>query len=156
VKSSVLPIPEHQDRPEVAPAARQMFTIDLEQGRMVDDGNQDTLSHSKPLQAVDRGAAHPARRRDWQDQGKRCEKRICTEQLSLLDRQRMTTRTSVYTFANGLNGEEATSSMGNDSPLAVLSNKSLYNYAKRLFALLNRHRPDPRSHRDVAGGSFVG
>jgi glutamate synthase (NADPH/NADH) large chain len=42
-------------------------------------------------------------------------------------------------------GEEAIGSMGNDSPLAVLSdkNKPLYNYFKQLFAQVTNPPIDP-------------
>jgi hypothetical protein len=43
------------------------------------------------------------------------------------------------------NGEEGIGSMGNDSPLAVLSgkNKPLYNYFKQLFAQVTNPPIDP-------------
>jgi hypothetical protein len=57
------------------------------------------------------------------------------------------------------NGEEALGSMGNDSPLAVLSNKnkSLYNYFKQLFAQVTNPPIDPIREAIVMSlVSFVG
>ncbi|MDB5964571.1 MAG: glutamate synthase subunit alpha, partial [Polaromonas sp.] len=57
------------------------------------------------------------------------------------------------------NGEEATGSMGNDSPLAVLSNKnkSLYSYFKQLFAQVTNPPIDPIREAIVMSlVSFVG
>ncbi|MEY4764993.1 MAG: hypothetical protein RI907_1666, partial [Pseudomonadota bacterium] len=57
------------------------------------------------------------------------------------------------------NGEEATGSMGNDSPLAVLSdkNKPLYNYFKQLFAQVTNPPIDPIREAVVMSlVSFIG
>src|SRR5690606_30490394 len=57
------------------------------------------------------------------------------------------------------NGEEAVGSMGNDSPLAVLSdkNKSLYNYFKQLFAQVTNPPIDPiREDLVMSLVSFIG
>ncbi|MFP5406365.1 MAG: glutamate synthase central domain-containing protein, partial [Gammaproteobacteria bacterium] len=56
-------------------------------------------------------------------------------------------------------GEEAVGSMGNDSPLAVLSNsnKPLYTYFKQLFAQVTNPPIDPIRERLVMStGSFIG
>jgi len=58
-----------------------------------------------------------------------------------------------------INGEEATGSMGNDSPLAVLSNKNkpLYNYFKQLFAQVTNPPIDPIREAIVMSlVSFIG
>ena len=57
------------------------------------------------------------------------------------------------------NGEEGVGSMGNDSPLAVLSdkNKSLYNYFKQLFAQVTNPPIDPIREAIVMSlNSFIG
>ena len=57
------------------------------------------------------------------------------------------------------NAEEAIGSMGNDSPLAVLSDrsKSLYNYFKQLFAQVTNPPIDPiRENLVMSLVSFVG
>jgi glutamate synthase (NADPH/NADH) large chain len=56
-------------------------------------------------------------------------------------------------------GEEATGSMGNDSPLAVMSNKlkPLYNYFKQLFAQVTNPPIDPiREAMVMSLVSFIG
>jgi glutamate synthase (NADPH/NADH) large chain/glutamate synthase (ferredoxin) len=56
-------------------------------------------------------------------------------------------------------GEEAVGSMGNDSPLAVLSNKNktLYNYFKQLFAQVTNPPIDPiRENMVMSLVSFIG
>ena len=57
------------------------------------------------------------------------------------------------------NSEEAIGSMGNDSPLAVLSkrNKTLYNYFKQLFAQVTNPPIDPiRESIVMSLVSFIG
>ncbi|WP_153061457.1 glutamate synthase central domain-containing protein, partial [Escherichia coli] len=57
------------------------------------------------------------------------------------------------------NGEEGIGSMGNDSPLAVLSskNKPLYNYFKQLFAQVTNPPIDPiRENIVMSLNSFIG
>jgi glutamate synthase (NADPH/NADH) large chain len=59
----------------------------------------------------------------------------------------------------GLNGEEPVGSMGNDSPLAVLSNKNktLYHYFKQLFAQVTNPPIDPiREELVTSLVSFIG
>src|SRR5690606_33658455 len=58
-----------------------------------------------------------------------------------------------------VNGEEAVGSMGNDSPLAVLSDRSkpLYNYFKQLFAQVTNPPIDPiREQMVMSLVSFIG
>ena len=58
-----------------------------------------------------------------------------------------------------INGEEAIGSMGNDSPLAVLSdkNKTLYHYFKQLFAQVTNPPIDPiREELVMSLVSFIG
>ena len=57
------------------------------------------------------------------------------------------------------NGEEATGSMGNDAPLAVMSNKNklLYSYFKQLFAQVTNPPIDPiREAMVMSLVSFIG
>ena len=58
-----------------------------------------------------------------------------------------------------INGEEPIGSMGNDSPLAVLSNKNktLYHYFKQLFAQVTNPAIDPiREELVTSVVSFIG
>ncbi|MBC7610436.1 MAG: glutamate synthase subunit alpha, partial [Polaromonas sp.] len=158
-ESGVLPIPEHKIVRKWRLQPGKMFLIDLEQGRMIDDEEiKATLAHSKPYKqwienlriklddvpakvAVD---SHPV-------------------QNTLLDRQQAFgyTQEDIKFLMSPMaaNGEEATGSMGNDSPLAVLSNKnkSLYNYFKQLFAQVTNPPIDPIREAIVMSlVSFVG
>ncbi|MDP3356129.1 MAG: glutamate synthase central domain-containing protein, partial [Polaromonas sp.] len=86
-----------------------------------------------------------------------------TESHSLLDRQQAFgyTQEDIKFLMSpmAVNGEEGTGSMGNDSPLAVLSNKnkSLYNYFKQLFAQVTNPPIDPIREAIVMSlVSFIG
>ena len=161
-ESGVLPIPEHKIVRKWRLQPGKMFLIDLEQGRMVDDEElKATLAHSKPYKqwienlriklddieaAAAPAVAAPA------DNG-----------LSLLDRQQAFgfTQEDIKFLMSpmAMNGEEATGSMGNDSPLAVLSNKNkpLYNYFKQLFAQVTNPPIDPIREAIVMSlVSFIG
>ena len=164
-ESGVLPIPEHKIVRKWRLQPGKMFLIDLEQGRMVDDEEiKATLAHSKPykqwienlrikLDDVKAGKALT--------QGERAQE--AASKTSLLDRQQAFgyTQEDIKFLMSPMaaNGEEATGSMGNDSPLAVLSNKnkSLYNYFKQLFAQVTNPPIDPiRESIVMSLVSFVG
>ncbi len=163
-ETGVLPIPEHKIVRKWRLQPGKMFLIDLEQGRMIDDEEiKATLAHSKPykqwienlrikLDDVQAGTALTP----TLSQGE-------TEKTSLLDRQQAFgyTQEDIKFLMSPMaaNGEEATGSMGNDSPLAVLSNKnkSLYNYFKQLFAQVTNPPIDPIREAIVMSlVSFVG
>ena len=164
-ESGVLPIPEHKIVRKWRLQPGKMFLIDLEQGRMIDDEEiKATLSHSKPykqwienlrikLDDVKTGAAPtPA-----------LPQRAREQEISLLDRQQAFgyTQEDIKFLLSPMaaNGEEATGSMGNDSPLAVLSNKNkpLYNYFKQLFAQVTNPPIDPIREAIVMSlVSFIG
>ena len=136
----------------------RMFLIDLERGRIVDDRElKETLSAQKPY-------------REWieritvklDDLPKPRERRLPAN-ASLLDRQQAfgyTQEDLKFILAPmAATGEEATGSMGNDSPLAVLSNKNktLYNYFKQLFAQVTNPPIDPiREELVMSLVSFIG
>jgi len=142
----------------------KMFLIDLEQGRMVDDEEiKATLSHSKPYKQwienlrikLDDVAAQASSSADAAP--------AAAAQPSLLDRQQAFgyTQEDIKFLLSPMaaNGEEATGSMGNDSPLAVLSNKNkpLYNYFKQLFAQVTNPPIDPIREAIVMSlVSFIG
>src|SRR5690606_17674092 len=86
-----------------------------------------------------------------------------TESAQLLDQQQafgMTQEDIKFLLAPMASaGEEAIGSMGNDSPLAVLSskNKPLYNYFKQLFAQVTNPPIDPIREAIVMSlVSFIG
>jgi glutamate synthase (NADPH) large chain len=135
----------------------KMFLIDLEQGRIIDDDElKNQLALAKPyrqwienvrvrLDAIEAtGVASPFSE-------------------SLLDRQQAFgyTQEDIKFLLSPMAqlGEEATGSMGNDSPLAVLSNKNkpLYNYFKQLFAQVTNPPIDPIREAVVMSlVSFIG
>ncbi len=163
-ESGVLPVPEHKIIRKWRLQPGKMFLIDLEQGRMVDDEEiKATLSHSKPykqwienlrIKLADVTAAAA---------GGTLSTVIAESRVSLLDRQQAFgyTQEDIKFLMSpmAINGEEATGSMGNDSPLAVLSNKDkpLYNYFKQLFAQVTNPPIDPIREAIVMSlVSFVG
>ena len=158
-ESGVLPVPESKIVRKWRLQPGKMFLIDLEQGRMIDDEElKSGLANSKPYKQwienlrvrLDDVAEHPAGRPEQSS-------------LSLLDRQQAfgyTQEDFKFLMAPmAANGEEALGSMGNDSPLAVLSdkNKPLYNYFKQLFAQVTNPPIDPIREAIVMSlVSFVG
>ncbi len=159
-ESGVLPVPENKIVRKWRLQPGKMFLIDLEQGRMIDDEEiKATLAHTKPYKQwienlriklddvpAKTAAIQPA------DSG-----------AALLDRQQAFgyTQEDIKFLMSpmAVNGEEATGSMGNDSPLAVLSNKnkSLYSYFKQLFAQVTNPPIDPIREAIVMSlVSFVG
>ena len=163
-ESGVLPVPEHKIVRKWRLQPGKMFLIDLEQGRMVDDEElKANLSNSKPykqwienlriklddVQAASGGTAQASE--------------PASSGLSLLDRQQAFgyTQEDIKFLLSPMAqvGEEATGSMGNDSPLAVLSNKNkpLYNYFKQLFAQVTNPPIDPIREAIVMSlVSFIG
>ncbi|MDT7837565.1 glutamate synthase-related protein [Aquabacterium sp. OR-4] len=157
-ESGVLPIPENRIVKKWRLQPGKMFLIDLEQGRIIDD---------EELKAQ-YASARPYRQ--WIEQV-----RVRLDSLEvtagpaadfaepLLDRQQAfgyTQEDIKFLLAPmAAAGEEAIGSMGNDSPLAVLSdkNKPLYNYFKQLFAQVTNPPIDPIREAIVMSlNSFIG
>jgi glutamate synthase (NADPH) large chain len=182
-ESGVLPIPEHKIIRKWRLQPGKMFLIDLEQGRMVDDEEiKATLAHSKPykqwienlrIKLDDVAAKEPSPQPSpASGRGSKSESELLPlpyagegrgEGPSLLDRQQAFgyTQEDIKFLMSPMaaNGEEATGSMGNDSPLAVLSNKNkaLYNYFKQLFAQVTNPPIDPIREAIVMSlVSFIG
>ncbi len=135
----------------------KMFLIDLEAGRIIDDKElKDSLAGKKPY-------------RQWIDKS-----RLQLSELpevesetgfaaSLLDSQQAFDYTQedlkFLLQPMAASGQEATGSMGNDSPLAVMSNKlkPIYNYFKQLFAQVTNPPIDPiREELVMSLVSFIG
>ena len=174
-ESGVLPVPENKIVRKWRLQPGKMFLIDLEQGRMIDDEELKAgLANSKPykqwienlrirLDDVEQPVA---------GEGESSSKGLVEESSSaafeqvsssLMDRQQafgMTQEDLKFLMAPmAANGEEAIGSMGNDSPLAVLSNKNkpLYNYFKQLFAQVTNPPIDPIREAIVMSlVSFIG
>ncbi|HRD83677.1 MAG TPA: glutamate synthase-related protein, partial [Rubrivivax sp.] len=157
-ESGVLPIPENRITRKWRLQPGKMFLIDLEQGRIVDDEElKNQFANARPyrrwienvrirLDSIPAPGAEPA---------------PSTE--SLLDRQQAfgyTQEDLKFLLAPmAAQGEEAIGSMGNDSPLAVLSdkNKPLYHYFKQLFAQVTNPPIDPIREAIVMSlVSFIG
>ncbi len=178
-ESGVLPIPENKIVRKWRLQPGKMFLIDLEQGRMVDDEEiKATLAHSKPykqwienlrIRLDDVQATTVPAPTDGLKMGAdeasatSASSSGLTESHSLLDRQQAFgyTQEDIKFLMSpmAVNGEEGTGSMGNDSPLAVLSskNKPLYNYFKQLFAQVTNPPIDPIREAIVMSlVSFVG
>ncbi|MFM8900247.1 MAG: glutamate synthase-related protein, partial [Burkholderiales bacterium] len=156
-ESGVLPIPQHKIVKKWRLQPGKMFLIDLEQGRIVDDEElKNQYASAKPY-------------RQWIE-----SVRIKLDSLpavadthvfaeSLLDRQQAFgyTQEDIKFLMSPMaqQGEEGIGSMGNDSPLAVLSdkNKPLYNYFKQLFAQVTNPPIDPiRENIVMSLVSFIG
>ena len=159
-ESGVLPFPESQIVRKWRLQPGKMFLIDLEQGRMVDDDElKSGLANSKPYKQWIENLR--IRLDDVQGGGEPAS--AAESESNLLDRQQAfgyTQEDLKFLIAPmAANGEEALGSMGNDSPLAVLSdkNKPLYNYFKQLFAQVTNPPIDPIREAIVMSlVSFVG
>ncbi|MBL8539630.1 MAG: glutamate synthase subunit alpha [Betaproteobacteria bacterium] len=157
-ETGVLPIAEERIVKKWRLQPGKMFMVDLEAGRIIDDKElKDALSSAKPY-------------REWIDRI-----RIKLDDLPapaepreesttpLLDRQQAfgyTQEDLKYILGPmARDGEEGIGSMGNDSPLAVLSdkNKPLYSYFKQLFAQVTNPPIDPiREDLVMSLVSFIG
>ena len=159
-ESGVLPVAESKIVRKWRLQPGKMFLIDLEQGRMIDDEElKASLAKAKPykqwienlrIRLETLGPTPIANNPPRQD-------------IALLDRQQAfgyTQEDIKFLMAPmAANGEEGIGSMGNDSPLAVLSdrNKPLYNYFKQLFAQVTNPPIDPIREAIVMSlVSFIG
>ena len=171
-ESGVLPVPENKIVRKWRLQPGKMFLIDLEQGRMIDDEElKSNLANIKPYQQWIENLRIRLDDVDAQAKAKAgaitavpvSPHGVAADAPSLLDRQQAFGYTQEdIKFLMGpmaMAGEEAIGSMGNDSPLAVLSdkNKSLYSYFKQLFAQVTNPPIDPiRESIVMSLVSFVG
>ncbi len=174
-ESGVLPVPENKIVRKWRLQPGKMFLIDLEQGRMIDDEElKANLANSKPYKQWIDNLRIRLDDVDTPEAGESAqEQRIgATEPQTagmesvapeLLDRQQAFgyTQEDIKFLMSPMaaNGEEGIGSMGNDSPLAVLSdkNKPLYNYFKQLFAQVTNPPIDPIREAIVMSlVSFIG
>ncbi|MDI9329817.1 MAG: glutamate synthase-related protein [Alphaproteobacteria bacterium] len=157
-ESGVLPVPESKIVRKWRLQPGKMFLIDLEQGRMIDDEElKASLSSTKPYKQWIENL------RVKLDDVESATEAPVPPQATLLDRQQAfgyTQEDIKFLMAPmAANGEEGIGSMGNDSPLAVLSdkNKPLYNYFKQLFAQVTNPPIDPIREAIVMSlVSFIG
>ncbi|MGP1681650.1 MAG: glutamate synthase-related protein, partial [Giesbergeria sp.] len=167
-ESGVLPVPENRIVRKWRLQPGKMLLIDLEQGRMIDDDElKANIVNTKPykqwienlrikLDSIGNDDAPVQQPAQGGGAGH-------ADGVSLLDRQQAfgyTKEDIKFLLAPmSRNGEEAIGSMGNDSPLAVLSNrnKPLYNYFKQLFAQVTNPPIDPIREAIVMSlNSFIG
>ncbi|MEY2685928.1 MAG: hypothetical protein RL375_126, partial [Pseudomonadota bacterium] len=156
-EAGVLPIPENKIVRKWRLQPGKMFLIDFEQGRIVDDEElKNQFASGKPY-------------RQWIENVRVKLDAIPADAVapsfgeSLLDRQQAfgyTQEDIKFLMAPmAVAGEEGIGSMGNDSPLAVLSdkNKPLFNYFKQLFAQVTNPPIDPIREAIVMSlNSFIG
>ncbi len=153
-----LPVPEERIVKKWRLQPGKMFLVDLEKGRIVDDKElKDTLAHLRPY------AEWIERIRIKLDEVESDKQQPERSAVPLLDRQQAfaDTQEDVKFLMTPMaqNGEEPIGSMGNDSPLAVLSDKdkTLYHYFKQLFAQVTNPPIDPiREELVTSLVSFIG
>jgi glutamate synthase (NADPH/NADH) large chain len=153
-----LPIPEERIVKKWRLQPGKMFLVDLEKGRIVDDKElKETLANAKPY------AEWIERIRVRLDEVDTEKTPPLKSKVALLDRQQAFgyTQEDLKFILQPMSvaGEEPVGSMGNDSPLAVLSNKNktLYHYFKQLFAQVTNPAIDPiREDLVMSLVSFIG
>jgi glutamate synthase (NADPH/NADH) large chain len=153
-----LPIPEERIVKKWRLQPGKMFLVDLEKGRIVDDKElKETLASAKPY------AEWIERIRVRLDEVDTEKTPPLKSKVKLLDRQQAFgyTQEDLKFIMQPMSaaGEEPIGSMGNDSPLAVLSNKdkTLYHYFKQLFAQVTNPAIDPiREELVMSLVSFIG
>jgi len=163
-EAGTLPIPEHRIVKKWRLQPGKMLLIDMEQGRIIDDDEiKSQLASNRPY-------------RQWIDRLQlkleslpappttaRTPAPATQTNVSLLDRQQAFgwTQEDLKFILEPMaeNGEEVTGSMGNDAPMAVLSDhaKPFYNYFRQLFAQVTNPPIDPiREHMVMSLVSFIG
>ncbi len=157
-ETGVLPIPEERIVKKWRLQPGKMFLVDTEVGRIIDDKElKDSLASARPY-------------RDWIDRIRVKlddlpePKEIRTQSSeTLLDRQQAFAYTQedikFLLTPMAVDGQEPVGSMGNDSPLAVLSdrNKTLFHYFKQMFAQVTNPAIDPiREELVTSLVSFIG
>jgi glutamate synthase (NADPH/NADH) large chain len=163
-EAGVLPIPESRIVQKWRLQPGKMFMVDMEQGRIIDDVElKNAVSKAKPYKSWIDAVLVKLDEVDVSKADLVDEKTTIRPAAKLLDRQQAfgyTQEDIKYLMAPmAMNGEEAIGSMGNDSPLAVLSNKNkpLYNYFKQLFAQVTNPPIDPiRENMVMSLVSFIG
>ncbi|MGH8617388.1 MAG: glutamate synthase large subunit [Burkholderiales bacterium] len=153
-----LPIPEEKIVKRWRLQPGKMFLVDLEKGRIIDDQElKDTLASAKPY-------------REWIERiGVKLDELPAPTEKREPSAERLLDRQQAFAYTQedikfiltpmAVNGEEPIGSMGNDSPMAVLTdkNKTLYHYFKQLFAQVTNPPIDPiREELVTSLVSFVG
>ena len=142
----------------------KMFLIDMEQGRIIEDNElKEALSKAKPYKSWIEAVRIKLDEIDANETDLLDDQKHIRPAAKLLDRQQAFayTREDIKFLMAPMaqTGEEAVGSMGNDSPLAVLSNKNkiLYHYFKQLFAQVTNPPIDSiRENMVMSLVSFIG
>ncbi|MCP4642145.1 MAG: glutamate synthase large subunit [bacterium] len=141
-EAGVLDVPQEKIVKKGRLEAGRMFLIDTEQHRILDDeAIKDELCSRQPYRA-------------WLDTHRHtlpaaCDASPDTEETPLLERQQVfgytLEDTKIILEPMARDGKEPIGSMGNDTPLAVLSSRPqlLFNYFKQLFAQVTNPPIDP-------------
>jgi glutamate synthase (NADPH/NADH) large chain len=156
-EAGVLPVAESRIVKKWRLQPGKMLLIDMEAGRIIDDKElKDQLANAKPYK---QWIEHIRIKLDALPEP-RAEARLGDD---LLDRQQAFGYTQedlkFQLLPMALDGQEAIGAMGNDSPLAVLSDrdKSLYNYFRQLFAQVTNPSIDSiREQLVMSLVSFIG
>jgi glutamate synthase (NADPH/NADH) large chain len=154
----VLPIPEEKIVTKWRLQPGKMLLVDLAQGRIIsDDEEKAKLSASHPYRAW------LERTQIVLEDLKAVEARASRADVSLLDRQQAFGYTQedlqILLAPMGMTGEEAVGSMGTDTPISALSDRSklLYTYFKQNFAQVTNPPIDPiREQLVMSLVSFIG
>ncbi len=165
-EAGVLPIPESRITKKWRLQPGRMFLIDLEEGRIIEDAElKSTFANAKPYKAwiqrvrikLEELKLNPSKVQPVDAPAE------ASHATPLLDRQQAFGYTQedikMLLAPMAATGMEATGSMGNDAPLAVMSNRSkpLYNYFKQLFAQVTNPPIDPiREALVMSLVSFIG
>jgi glutamate synthase (NADPH) large chain len=146
-ESGVLPVKEDNILRKWRLQPGKMLLIDLEEGRIIEDEEiKAKLSSEKPYSAWLKAAQYKLKDLDEVEVE---EPALANDPALLLDRQQAFgyTQEDVSKFLEPMAraGEDPLGSMGTDTPLAVLSNKSrlLYDYFKQNFAQVTNPPIDP-------------
>jgi glutamate synthase (NADPH/NADH) large chain len=142
----------------------KMFLIDMEQGRIIEDNElKEALSKAKPYKSWIDAVRIKLDKIDANETDLLEDQKHIRPAAKLLDRQQAFAYTQedikFLMAPMAQTGEEAVGSMGNDSPLAVLSNKNkiLYHYFKQLFAQVTNPPIDSiRENMVMSLVSFIG
>ena len=145
-ETGVLPISESSIVKKWRLQPGKMFLIDLEQGRLIDDEElKNTIAKARPFKSWVENLT--VKLKNLKVPGVTETEEIY--KTTLLEKQKAFgfSREDVKFLLTPMlmNAQEGTGSMGNDTPLAVLSsnNKVLYNYFRQLFAQVTNPPIDP-------------
>ena len=159
-ETGVLPIPETKIVRKWRLQPGKMFLIDLEECRLIDDDEiKMSIAKARPYQNWTKNLKISLDSIKIDSRGKTPDK----SSLSLNEKQRVfgySMEDIKYLLTPmALNGQEGVGSMGNDTPLAVLSDrgKPIFNYFKQLFAQVTNPPIDPIREAIVMSlVSFIG